>query len=72
MFQPAPNLLFIAPILALAIITIIAGASLYWFIITPINESILPLSLKLHAIFAIVAGTLSGWFLNLILFKYSS
>lgn len=71
-FQPTPNLISIAPILALATITVIGGASLFWIIITPERESILPLSLKLHAIFAITLGTFIGWVLNYKIFNTSS
>jgi len=71
-FQPSPNILFIAPIIALGFITIVGGASLFWILILPESESILPLSLKLHAIFAITLGTSLGWILNYKIFNYSS
>jgi hypothetical protein len=48
------------PILGLALITAVAGASLFWVTVTPINEVVLPLSLKLHAIFASLTGTILG------------
>ena len=62
--QPAPNTLYILPILGLASITVAIGASLFWVIVTPINEAILPLCLKLHALFAMLAGTTLGWVLS--------
>ena len=63
-YQPAPNTLYILPILGLASITVAIGASLFWAIVTPINEAVLPLCLKLHALFAILAGITLGWALN--------
>lgn len=71
-FQLSPNILIIGPTLALAITTIIGGASLFWTLIIPESEAILPLSLKLHALFAIASGTFIGWILNYKLFNYSS
>lgn len=71
-FQPSPNFLSIGPTLALASITVIGGASLFWVIIFPESEAILPLSLKLHAIFAILIGSSMGWILNYKLFRLSS
>nr|YP_010295733.1 NADH dehydrogenase subunit 5 [Polydora hoplura]QYL01501.1 NADH dehydrogenase subunit 5 [Polydora hoplura] len=72
MFQPSPNLLTMGPTLALATMTVIGGASLFWVLILPESEAILPLSLKLHALFAMIIGTSMGWILNYKLFNHSS
>lgn len=71
-FQPSPNIMTIGPILALGSSTIVIGPSLFWIIILPESEVLLPLSLKLQALIAISTGFLMGWGLNYYLFNKSS
>nr|WEG23724.1 NADH dehydrogenase subunit 5 [Polydora cf. ciliata DS-2023] len=72
LFQLSPNILSMAPMMALALMTIMGGASLFWIMVLPQSESILPLSLKLHALFAMFTGMFLGYSVNYKLFSYSS